>query len=348
MPVLAIGAVDLVAFVIALAVILVLLAFWVFGKVIESAFSHVPVIGGWVGSNITDAMKAAIAGVARIFDMAATGMAHFTWALATGVWHLLSQITATIGDAKSWAIRAYNTAMSGVLAAENYAVALEHQALGIASGWVATAEGDARVLFDTAEAGIATVASDVVSEANRVLGEAETYAAGLAGAVQSEAVSLFGTAEGFATGLFDQVSSEATRLFGQAEADAGAAVAGVEATVAGLAGDLAGLKGDVAGIAGALGLVATIPALSTLVQSLTAEADQCLKPLCDTVTPRAPQLGKLGQFLAGIEDLAIDALVAALFVEAATHPGAVASEAETLIRAVGEPVVTGIRDLTGL
>lgn len=362
MPVLAVGAVDLVALFIALAVLLVLLAGWVVGELLRKAFavlakpqgiigtilSPATAVFGFIADHLVAAMEAAISFDVRFMDRAVHGFAHLVWMLATGVWHLLDGLIHAIADAKTWAVRAYNQATAGVMEAENYAAGLVSQAEAAAASEVAGAVSYANAVAATLEGEIATVASDVVSEANTVLGEAESYAVAQADTVMSAASALFGQAEADLTAAADAVESEAVRLFGQAEADIASGVAAAEAGLAGLTGVVQGLEGQIAGITGALGALAVLPGLLSSVSALTAEADTCLKPLCDTVTPNAGSLGRLGGLLTNLEALGIDVLVAGLFAAAVTDPAGLARETVTVVEAVGDPVVTGVRDLVGL
>src|SRR5579872_1829520 len=96
MPVLALGAVDLVALTVALAVLLVLAALWVFAQPIQYVLGHVPVIGGYLGSAFSDGLEAAMYAVVSTYDKLAHGVGHFFWALAVGWWHLLYQNVATL------------------------------------------------------------------------------------------------------------------------------------------------------------------------------------------------------------------------------------------------------------
>lgn len=348
MPVLALGAVDLVVLVVAAFALLILLAAWVGMKPLQGIANAV----GWPISMLAGAISKflswAMREIAQGLDSLVHATGHLIWAAGVGLWHWVYQTTmalvnayvaighavavayqegaAAIGWAQSAIQGAMSTVQSWVNGAVNAASNDAASALATAEAGIATAEATAQGLFATAEADIASVASDVVSEANAVLGQAEAFAQSLADAVYSEAVTMFGQAETAISGVSSEVAG---------------AVAGIE-------GQLSGLADQVGSIQGALGALATIPILQSLVNALAAEADTCLKPLCDTVTPSAPQLGKLGQFLQGIEGLAIDALVAALFVEAVTDPAGLASEVATVVRAVGDPVVVGVRDLTGL
>jgi hypothetical protein len=90
----------------------------------------------------------------------------------------------------------------------------------------------------------------------------------------------------------------------------------------------------------------------TALQSQTAkiqtETDECLTPLCDTVTPQAPRLGRLGHIFQGLEDLALVAFLLALTEEALHHPQALADDTAAVYRDVLGPVVTGFKDVVGI
>jgi hypothetical protein len=76
---------------------------------------------------------------------------------------------------------------------------------------------------------------------------------------------------------------------------------------------------------GALPLIASIPLLESLVQSIAVDTAECLDPLCNTVTPNAHQLGDLGKLLKGLEGLAELGLLGALLTAAVADPKAAAT-----------------------
>lgn len=348
MPELAIGGFDIVALIIALAVLLVLGAMWVLAKPIELVLGQVPVIGGYMGHAFTDGLESAMGWVVGAYDKLIHATAHLFWALGVGVWHLVYQFVKTelhLADQLGSVVtrlgqlfaQAIAKAVAEGAAAISVAEALYNQAVAFAAGR------------------IAWLLSVVQSYYNQAVHHADVLYGDALGAVSSAEAVLRGVVAADVATLgveiataSDRVYSEAVRLFGEAEAAAGAAVAGVEATVAGIEGQITGLEGQVGNIVGALGVLAVIPGLATAVQALTTEADTCLKPLCDTVTPNAGQLGKLGTFLSGLESLAIDGLVAGLFVEAVTNPAGLAHDTVTLLETLGDPVIAGVRDLAGL
>jgi len=348
MPVLALGAVDLIALLIALAALLVLGAMWVFAAPIQAVLGRVPVVGGYLGTSFTDGLEAVMRSVVYTYDRMSHAVGHFFWALAVGWWHLLYQNVQTlvhlgeqiggvatrlgqlfaqaVADAEYLASVAYNTALSLFAQAVALAETLYGDAISIVQQYynqaIAYAGGifwDALNVMNQVEASIlATVAADV------------------------------GFLEHAITSAADDVRSEAVTLFGQAEAAVAGLAGQVAADVQALTSDISGIETQLGPLVGALPLLGAIPLLQSAVAAVTTEVDTCLTPMCDTVTPRAPQLGRLGQFLQGLETLGVDALVAGLFTEAIVNPGGLARDTITLVEDVGDPVVAGIRDLTGL
>ena len=348
MPFLAIGAVDIILLVVALAAILVLGAMWVFSKPIQGVLSDTPLVGGWLSDAFDRLLGAAVQTVSSWFDSLAVGVAHLFWAFGVGVWHLVNQIvntfahlsgqiltlTTRVGELYVAAVQIaqafYQLALDALNAAVTWLVAYVDGRiawlLGVVQYWIDFVEQYARSLYGDALAAIATVEASILATVARDVSAAEALAGALA----------------------DKVANEAVRLFAEAEAEAQALFGTAEAGIAGLAGQITGIEGEIAPLIGALPLIGAIPLLQSAVTALTAEADQCLKPLCDTVTPRAPQLGNLGKFLQDLEVLGVDVLVGALFVEAVTDPAQVVSDAISLTETLGDPIVTGVRDLVGL
>lgn len=68
--------------------------------------------------------------------------------------------------------------------------------------------------------------------------------------------------------------------------------------------------------------------LQPQINKLATDVETCLDPLCDTVTPNAGQLGRLGGLLKGLEELGLVALLAAYIAEAVADPRAAATQTE--------------------
>jgi hypothetical protein len=103
----------------------------------------------------------------------------------------------------------------------------------------------------------------------------------------------------------------------------------VEAQVASGIQTAEGFASTVASQAEAGAVAQALTQVQPQIDSLKNETDQCLEPLCDTVTPNARQLGKLGSLLKAFEGLGLAAVLAALVVEAIADPAAAASQIET-------------------
>lgn len=348
MPVLAIGGVELVALIVAAVAIAVLIAAWVFAGPMRGVLSHIPLVGGYVANVFDVWLSAVVRASASYLDSKVLGIGRALFGLGAGLWHLVYKITAGIAAAISAARYALNTAHS-----------LYQQALGFAQNAANVALAGAEALYN-----------DAIAHANNLYNHAIWFTQGQIAGVISLAQQLYGQAVAHTNDLYNHaiwftqgqiatveseiatvqsdVLSEANRLFGEAEQAITNVEGQVAADVAGLQGAINGIEGQVSGLEALWGVVAAIPLLQTAVTTLTTEAATCLEPLCDTVTPRAPQLGKLGNFLQGLETLGVDVLVAGLFTEAITNPRGLAQDTVGLVQAVGDPVVTGIRDLTGL
>lgn len=324
MPVLLVGAFELVAFVVAIMALLLLIAGHHIIGILKSILGRVPLIGGYLGSIavawVTDAMKAYEAA----YQEAVRPVAHFLWAIGVGVWHFAYNVVVTIEDAKTWA----TNAMAAAIAANN-AIWPAVQS-GVASAFAA-----AQGLVASAYSSLAHLIDQTATNAAAGTAAAEALAHSLADQVSSEAATLFGQAEAAATaqvqqaealaqGLADSVQSEAVRLFGQAET----AIGVLQQDVLGIPAEITGvIDGTVPGlitgaIAGAIpGILAQV---IPRVAALEAEATTCLEPLCDTVTPNAKQLGDLGKLLKDLEGLAAAGALMGLLVAAVEAPAGTA------------------------
>ena len=347
MPVLALGAVDLVALLVALAAVLVLAAMWVFAKPIEAVLGRVPYVGRYLNGSFSAFLEWAIQGVIQVYDSLTHAVGHWLYGLAAGLWHLVYQQVQTLTFLGQQIVA--TAERMGVLftQAMNQALLSFWQAAGFAQGLFNTAEADiasaaATALADT-EWFAGVLHDQITAAAATALADTEWFAAVLHNEIGAAAATL----EGDIATVQSDVISVANTLFGEAEA----AIAGVEAEVtsvaAGLEGQIQGVEGQLGPLLGILPLVGTIPLLNSAVQALTAEADTCLKPLCDTVTPSAKQLGSLGKFLQGLEALGIAGLATLLFEEAVNDPKGLAHDTVSVVEAVGDPIVSGVRTLIG-
>ena len=348
MPILALAAVDLVAMAVALLCILLLLAGNQIFRVIAAVFSKVPVIGGTISSVITSTLADTMASIASTLESQVAGWAEFLWGLAHSLWNFANIAATSIADAKNWAFSAWQHADNLFESSTSTINARVQAALG-------PLEADIGSVQDLLNNDIAALSA--AGAAGTAAAEALAHA--LADQVQSEAATLFGQAEAAATAgvqqaealaqaLADQVQSEAVTLFGQAEGAIGVIQGQVQALPGQIEGTIPGIvDGIVPGIiAGAIpGILAQV---IPRVAALEAQADECLEPLCDTVTPNAGRLGNLGNLFKGLEDLAVEAVILALAAEAVHNPAAVAHDVETVVSDVGGGALRGFRGLVGI
>lgn len=191
---------------------------------------------------------------------------------------------------------------------------------GALAGAVAQSEAYTRSQIAALSKGLGTELSnlthDVQHETNqRVAGDrstltqAEHYAldaASFIGALANNRMDgLAATEKSDVLNLNNRITSVNTKL----EQDISGAISQSEGYATGLVNglDVPGLRSEVNNLAGQTA-------------QLAQEADQCLTPLCDSVTPNAKQLGKLGNLLKGLEGLGIAALLAGLVTTAIADP----------------------------
>ena len=328
MPVLAIGGVDLIVLLVGLAAILILTAAWVFFKPIAAVLRHVPFVGGTIANTVSRWLLDAIKAVAGSFDALVHGTAHLFWALGVGIWHLTYQTVQSLTHLTFLAQWAGNIASQALSTASGVAAALPGEIAGAITQAETFAEDQVTQaitgLNSVITADIAGVESDLTGAINTL---EQALASGLAGAQDALNAGL-NALEGDIAVATDQVLSEANTLFGEAEAaittlgvDVAALPAEIEGTIPGIIDGI--VPGIIAGaIPGILSQV--IPRVTTL----EGEFNECVEPLCDTVTPNAKQLGDLGKLLQGLEGLAEVGALMALLVAAVEDPKGTAGVVE--------------------
>lgn len=348
MPVFLIGAFDLVAFAVAAICLILLLAGNKIFGVLSSLMRKVPAIGGAIADVIDSSLAGVISAIAPTYLKELGAVANFLWALPMGLWHYLYQLESSISDV-------YNAIQRTYLHADNNAQSVLNRAEALASGAASGLAGEIAALQSviTADitgveaqigAGVAAAEAVAAADADRVLNQALDAIA----TAEADAAAGVQAAEALAQALAGQVQSEAVTLFGQAEG----AITVIQGQIQALPGQIEGtIPGIIDGIVPGI-IAGAIPGILSQViprvQALEGEVTECLEPLCDTVTPQAPKLGQLGQFLNNLELLGIEAIIIALAAEAAHDPEAVVHDFTTVIDDVGSPILSGFRDLIGV
>jgi hypothetical protein len=348
MPVLAIGAVDLVALVIAAAVLLVLLAAWVPFKLIDLVLSHLWFVGNYVSGTVSGWLESAMKAVIRTFDSFTHAVAHLIWQGAIGIWHLLEQTVNAILDAKVWAMRAWHLANTGV-------AGLTATILGYYNRAIAWATHEAAVAIGVAAADLAVAEHDIALARNYAVGVAEglyNQAVAVAAADLTTAIHIV---EGYhrydvalAESLYNQAITYAQDLFNPAIAELSTLVRTIPADIAQAVTTAEGYVNQVVPADVAAAVAGILAGVLPRIAVLEAEAVRCLEPLCNSVTPNASQLGKLGSLFTHLESDAFLVLVLAFLGDVALHPDVVVNEAEAVLGGLAHSTLAAYRNLVGV
>jgi hypothetical protein len=344
---LAIGAEDLVLLVWALAAMLVVGAGWILMAVVFEVFGNISIFGSHPFALAAGLLKAAMDKLGQQFMRYLDPIGHFFYGLAMSLWRPLYVIGDTIAGLV--------TQILGVSQASQAGLA---DVRGALAAGLNREETIANQLFDAAE-----------QHADNLLAQAEAYADQVSDGVLGDAEHLYNLAEGdivnsaAATRAYaDQVTagvlSDAEHLYNLAEGDIVNSLAEAKAYADqvgnGVLSDAEHLynlaEGDIANArvsAVAEAVAEAVAQVQPQLSKIQTQTDECLEPLCDTVTPQAPRLGRLGNLLQGLEDLAVEAVILALAAECMHNPGAVVSDVSSVVQDVGGGAVSGIRDLIG-
>jgi hypothetical protein len=347
-PLLVIAGVDIVALLVAIAVLLVLGAFWVFGTIIERVIGHVPIVGGAMGHVFTDYLSSVIQSVIGGFDALTHSVAHYFWAFGVGVWHLTYKLVQAIADAKSWAISAYahasglfGTAEGDITASLGQALAAtaaaEAFAVNVAENLFSGVESDISGLLDTAEAFAVAQATTVLHDAEDLFNRAEADTAGI-----------LSTAEAFAQSAASTVLDEAAHLYNEGIAYTNSVADVLNADIDAVIGEATSVAESAAAVAAAAAAAGVLAQVLPRVVALEAEAAECLAPLCDTITPNAGILGNLGSLLGLLGQAATWALLVELLVGAATDPAAAVADLQSTIVGPINAIARDVSDLIGV
>lgn len=181
------------------ALLIIAAGLWVLQGLIRNSLGRLPVVGGWINSNIdaalNDARNAVLRGAGATWGVAKT---LFRWMIAffknpmAQILFLAAEAysfgrkvvdvylpelqTRVLVDASGWFSSAESYALGLYRTAQNYTTGLVAQALVTASGWFTAAENRAIALFNTATTDIAngivraeTDAANLVTNASSAL-----------------------------------------------------------------------------------------------------------------------------------------------------------------------------------
>lgn len=246
----------------------------------------------------------------------------------------------------------YNSAIS-------YASGLYNLAVGHANGLYNLAIGHADAISGQVNGRISAVQNALQANINALSAQANgrmgaLYNASVAhtDAVSTQVNTRIGAVQNALQANINGVQGQLTQLVGTdvaklakditdtantAEQQVKNAVATAEAAAATLAAT-----------AGASAVTKVVAALQPQISAIKTETDQCLAPLCDSVTPNAKQLGKLGNLLHDLTDAALLGGVLALLVEAAHDPGRLVTDIENDLGGIVDGAAHGLRDLIGV
>lgn len=233
------------------------------------------------------------------------------------------QAAAVLAQAKAWFDQAESTISQVWTAAYNTALAAQH-----------SAEVFAQVQVNN-EAAIRSGQITGVSNAlDQKFGKAESDIGAVLSAAVGSALNAQHSAEAYAKSLHDIAESDISTVW----TDAYQTALNVEHNANVYAESL------VNGLDAKIGTQLATQVEPELAKVSTA-VDTCLEPLCDTVTPNAKNLGKLGNLLKGLEAVGIAALISGLVAAAVADPQAAADAIDSAggwVTGAADDLVTGL------
>lgn len=297
---------------------------------VDRGVPNVPLIGGAIRDALKSGLDAIYSGLHTVLDDAAVPVALLVNGIALTLWWLtyfvVSGITAGIVYANQ-AIRLaedlYNQAVAYTVTIANQVLGavytLVHQVYQYADSLYGQAVGVAEALYNQAVGVAEALYNRAIGYADQIGAQARAYAVTVAQGVLGALYTLYG-----------QAVAHADSLFGQAEAEIRALGADVINTATQTLGEAETFATTAAGTAAAAAAAGVLAQVIPRVLTLEADAAECLRPLCETVTPNAKILGDLGKLLTGLENVGLAGLLAALVAEAVHDPKAAAGDVETV------------------
>jgi hypothetical protein len=345
---LALGGLDLTLIVGALAVLLVVVAGWVFFAVVADTFKNISVWGSHPFGFLAGLLKAAMDKLGGTLMQYLDPIGHFFYGLAMMIWRPLYIIGATI-EGLVTQIRGVSQSSQSTAAADRAAEQNDIEAVNADIGRNVAALNAEIANVQAAES------ADLARNVAALNDEITNVDASLTQAIQANVSGLENIINERVTTLQGQIADTTNELLGDLDAN----TAGLEGNINNvqtvlegqIANGVATAENFATGLVSGLGvgaLTTTLTALQGQTNKIQTAVDDCLEPLCDTVTPNAGRLGNLGNLFKGLEDLAVEAVILALAAEAIHDPGAVVADISGTVGAVGGAVLQGYRDLVGV
>lgn len=315
-----IGVVDFIFVIIAVAGLLVVGAGWVFGWLIQELFGGISIFGvhpfGFIGGLLQDATAA----IAQPLIKRVVAFGHAAWSVVMVCWRFVYVSTVAIAG------------LAGQLFGLN-------QSTGSAiNSLKAQEQTDVRNLTNQEARDATNLKNLIVGNTNILQSEITQTANSLSGRITTVQNSLQGVINQDVNAIQARITTVQNSLQGVINQDVNAIQARITASQTALQNvinqDYNILHGQITNgvstaesfatgaIAGATpGIVAkAVAAVQPQISKITTEIDDCLEPLCDTVTPNASQLGKLGNLLKDLEGLFAAGALMALLVAAVEDP----------------------------
>ena len=253
---------------------------------------------------------------------------------------------------------AVGAALASLNASEAYAKTLYNDAIAYAHSLLAVSGSQAQGAYNAAVKVAEDLYNREVAKANSQFTASVLYTAGLYRQAVSISESLYNREETnrlatqnfnthLAENLYNRVESDLSHNVKDLTAQMASAVNKLEMDIGSSLNAAKAFASQVAGIAEAAAIAKTLAQVQPQLDALKTETDDCLKPLCDTVTPNAPQLGKLGSLLKATEGEAWLVLLFGAIVAAVVDPEGTAVAVDDVLGPDVALVSNSLIDLIG-
>lgn len=315
------------AFLVALLILLICLAAWVMAEIFARAFQHVPVVGGWIASNIRTATTAALAAMLSAYDPATADVGNMLAAIIGWGWRHMFVTSQTMGHVANLAAGAVGTA---------------NQAISDATTNLKTAEAYAvnygGRIFNELSPAINTVAHNAAAALASDFASAEDYADAQASTVLGQAQHLYNLAtagyEAAVSSLTDRVASLETAVQGdissvvnQIQSDLTIAIATAEQDAAAALSQANAAAVSIAATAGS----GTLVAAGQVAHDLVIGPWQTLLPDIEAIGEALDPAVAIGLGIAGVVGGALPITIPGILSLVIPAVGAIAAEVESCV-----------------